>query len=456
MKLHQIVLLSTLCIALLAFCGGKPAAEEGHTHEGESATHTHEAEAPGQAEQAGSAAEHSHEGEAAAHTHEGEGEQEPGQASAQAEDEHEHQDVTVPLEKQKAWGIRVGHVHRESLTALVVLPGVLALNDNRTAHVSAFVHGQIADLSTDLGHRVRKGQALLTLNSPEFAQIQADFLQARARYNLSRSEYERAQALWEAKAIEEKEYLRRQAENEKLATEYGVLGSKLHSLGISHKQIEAIIEKSRLVEEQDYKCEVADPLLPVLSPISGTVIFRDVVRGAHIEPEKILLTVSDLGKLWAHLDVYEKDIPLVSEENQVSIQISLYPGRSFPARITYVSNLIDERLRTMRVRVEVENPEGLLKPNMYVQGVLESPVNEGRKMMALPEEAVQSIDGEKVVFVQEEGDVFAVRHVRIGAKVGDRRIILAGLVEHENVVLKGAFTLKTEISKGTFGHSHVH
>jgi cobalt-zinc-cadmium efflux system membrane fusion protein len=451
MKLYHIVLFSVLCFGLLAFCGGgKPAVEEGHTHEGEAADHAYETEEASQAEQEAEPAAHTHEGEAADPTPAQEGETPPETA------EDEHQDLTVPADKQKAWGIRVGHVHKESLTARVVLPGVMALNENRTAHVSAFVHGQIADLSVDLGHKVRRGQPLLTLNSPEFAQIQADFLQARARYNLSRSEYERAQALWEAKAIEEKEYLRRQAENEKLATEYGVLGSKLHSLGISHEQIEAIIEKCSLVEEQDYKCEVADPLLPILSPISGTVIFRDVVRGSHIDPEKILLTVSDLGRLWAHLDVYEKDIPLVSKKSQVSIQTSLYPGRSFPASITYVSNLLDEKLRTMKVRVEVENPEGLLKPNMYVQGVLESPINHGEKVLAVPEEAVQSLDGEKVVFVRETGDVFEVRHVRIGDKVGDHRIILAGLKEHEDVVLKGAFTLKTEISKGTFGHSHVH
>ncbi len=443
MKLHQIVLLSILCCGVLVFCGGgKPAAEGEHTNETEEA---------GQAAQETETAGHTHEGEEADHTQQ-EGETPP----EEAETEEEHQDVTVPADKQKAWGISVGHVHKESLTARVVLPGIMALNENRTAHVSAFVHGQIDGLNADLGHQVRRGQALLTLNSPEFAQIQADFLQARARYNLSRSEYKRAQALWEAKAIEEKEYLRRQAENEKLATEYGVLGSKLHSLGLTHDQIEALIEKCSLVEEQEYKCEVADPLLPILSPISGTVIFRDVLKGAHIEPEKILLTVSDLGRLWALLDVYEKDIPLVKQESLVSIQASLYPGRSFPARITYVSNLIDEKLRTMKVRVEVENPDGLLKPNMYVQGVLESLINDGEKVLAVPEEAVQSLDGEKVVFVRESEDVFTVRHVRIGDKVGDHRIILAGLTEHEDVVLKGAFTLKTEISKGTFGHSHIH
>ncbi len=444
MKLYRIVLLSAVCFGLLTFCGGgKPATEAEHTHEGE---------AVGQAEQETEPAGHTHEGEEAGHTHEQEGET----PSQKTEDEHEHQHLTVPADKQKAWGIRVGHVHKESLTARITLPGVMALNQNRTAHVSAFVYGQIADLSVDLGHRVRKGQPLLTLNSPEFAQIQADFLQARASYNLSRTEYQRAQALWEAKAIEEKEYLRRQAENEKLATEYGVLGSKLHSLGLTHEQIEALIEKCRLVEGQEYKCEVADPILPILSPLSGTVIFRDAVRGAHVEPEKTLLTISDLGRLWARLDVYEKDIPLVTKESRVTIQTSLYPGLSFPARITYISHLLDEKLRTMEVRVEVDNPEGLLKPNMYVQGVLESDVSGGEKVLAVPEEAVQSLDGEKIVFVRESGDVFAVRHVRIGDKVGDHRIILSGLTEHEDVVLKGAFTLKSEISKGTFGHSHVH
>jgi cobalt-zinc-cadmium efflux system membrane fusion protein len=93
---------------------------------------------------------------------------------------------------------------------------------------------------------------------------------------------------------------------------------------------------------------------------------------------------------------------------------------------------------------------------MYVQGVLESDVSGGEKVLAVPEEAVQSLDGEKIVFVQEAENEFAVRHVRIGDKVGDLRIILSGLTEHEDVVLKGAFTLKSEISKGTFGHSHVH
>ncbi len=444
---------AALCfLLLLSFCsrGTQSSADAEHVHDESQTEHSHAEDTPTLAEPADSS--HQHEGESAGHTHTEEGET-PG---ALTEDPEEHQDLTVSSERQKAWGIRVGHVQKERLTALLELPGVIALNQNKTAHVTAFVHGQISALAVDLGSHVKKGQSLLTLNSPEFAQVQADFLNARVKFNLSKNEFKRAQSLWEAKAIEEKEYLKRQAEHEKLATEYGVLGSRLHSLGLTHKNIEDLIAKCSLIEEQEFKCEVADPLLPILSPISGTVIFRDVVQGAHIEPEKILLTVSDLSTLWAHLDVYEKDIPLVTAKSRVSIKSVMYPGRSFPARISYISNLIDEKLRTMKVRVEVDNPDSLLKPNMYVQGMLMREMNDGEEVMAVPEEAVQNLDGEKIVFVRESEEVFTVRHIRIGDRVGSLLIILAGLGEHEEVVLKGAFTLKSELSKGTFGHAHVH
>ncbi len=448
MKIYPLVLL----ILLLAGCGGPDGTiEQGHEHSGDQAATARVEEAVPGGE---SAEEHTHEreGEPSGHIDESEGEP----SAQEEEDAQGHRYLTVPLQKQKAWGIHTGRVHKQSLSARVVLPGVMALNQNRTAHVSAFVHGQISDLSVDLGNRVLRGQPLITLNSPEFAQLQADFLSARAKYNLSRTEYQRARALWEAKAIEEKEYLRRQAEHEKLATEYGALGSQLHSLGLTHDQIEALIQKCSLIEDLEYKCEVADPHLPILSPLSGTVIYRDAVKGAHIEPEKILLTVSDLDVLWALLDVYEKDIPRVTKKSRVTIQTALYSGRAFPARITHISDLIDEKLRTLKIRAEVDNPDGVLKPGMYVQGLLESEVNAGEMVLAVPEEAVQNLEGEKVVFVREAPDVFAVRNVRLGDKVGELRIILAGLTEREDVVLEGAFTLKSEISKGTFGHSHVH
>ncbi len=367
----------------------------------------------------------------------------------------DHPELQLSLEKQKEWGIVLDSVSKQNISSRLTLPGVLTVNQNRTAHISSFVQGKIVSHTADLGDYILKGQALVTINSPEFAQTQADFLRARAKYLLSQKEYERAKMLLSEKAIEEKEYLRREAEYEKLATDYGALGSALHSFGVTHDQIDELIEKCKSIQDKQYKCEIADPNLPLLSPISGTVIFRDVVVGEHVDPTKILYTVSDLKNLWAVLDVYEKDLPHIEQNSKVIVSSSIYPEKKFHGKITYISDLIDEKLRTVKTRAEVDNAEGLLKPNMYIQGTVEN-LQEQREILAVPEEAIQNLEGEKIVFVLEEGDIFAVRHVKLGTRVGENRIIEQGLEPGDSVVVKGAFHLKAELGKTTFGHTHVH
>lgn len=401
-------------------------------------------------------AEHVH-GEEEGHTHEGEQAGQPSQDQKEdtRPEDHEHPELQLPSEKQKEWGVGLGTVSKQDISSMLVLPGTLTVNQNRTAYISSYVPGKVVSHMADLGERARTGQTLVTINSPAFAQAQADFLRARANYLLSQKEYERAKMLWAEKAIEEKEYLRREAEYEKLATEYGALGSALHSYGITHEQIDELIEKCKLIEDQEYKCEIANPNLPILSPVSGTVIYRDVVKGEHVEPDKVLYTVSDLSTLWAILDVYEQDLPHIRKNSQVTITTEIYPGSEFPGKITYISDLIDEKLRTVKIRVEVDNKQGFLKPNMYVQGKIENRL-ERKDLLVVPEQAIQTLDGEKVVFVREKEDIFAVRHVRLGYKIGDNRIITQGLSEGDLIVVQGAFYIKAEMAKATFGHAHVH
>lgn len=366
-----------------------------------------------------------------------------------------HEDITIPLPKQKEWGIVVGPPISQNISSQVALPGSLTLNTNTTAHISSFVHGQISHLAADLGNKVNKGQALLTINSTDFGKAQADFLETRARLNLSQQEYERAKMLLQEKAIEEKEYLRRKAEYERLSAAYGALGSALHSYGITHEHIDALIAKVDSLEGKEYKCEIADPNLPIRSPLAGTVIFRDAILGEHIEPGKVLFTVSNLNTLWALLDAYERDLPYIAQQSRVHIVTPLYPGKKFPGTITHISDLIDEKLRTVKVRVEVQNAEGLLKPNMYIQGLVENRV-EGQDLLAVPQEAIQNMGGQKIVFVMEKENTFSARPVDLGNKIGNHRIITEGLKPEDRLVLEGAFTIKTELTKGTFGHKHMH
>jgi len=403
-----------LTILLMVFCGG----QEGHVHE--------EDETPPSAE-----------------------------PQAQDHEEGEHQDVQVSLEKQKEWGIEVGSAVSDNIISRISLPGVLVMNQNETAHISSFVAGKVSALAVDLGTKVRKDQALCTINSPEFAQAQADFIETRARLNLSQKDFERAQKLFEEKALEEKEFLRREAEYNKLVTEYGARGSTLHSYGLTHTDIDALILKCDAIKDEEYKCEIADPNLPILSPLSGTVVFRDVILGEHVSPEKTVFTVSNLNTLWALLDAYEKDLPFINKNSTVAIESPLYPGRTFKGKITYISDLIDEQLRTVKIRVAINNSEGLLKPNMYIQGIVEN-ISDAKNTLVIPDEAVQNLEGEKIVFVLEKEDVFTVRHVSLGLKIGSLRIITEGLAATEKLAIKGAFYLKTELTKATFGHAHVH
>jgi cobalt-zinc-cadmium efflux system membrane fusion protein len=388
--------------------------------------------------------------------HEHEGQPHETQSTETAEpEEPEHQDLHLSPQQQKEWGIVVGSAAMQDVASKIKLPGILSLDQNKTAHISSLIGGKVDSLAVDLGDRVQKGQLLLTINSPEFARAQADFLQTVAKLNLSRKEYERAKLLLKERAIEEREFLRREAEFEKLSTEVGGLGAILHSYGLDHEETEKLIEKCASRKPDDDLCEFADPNLAVRSPLSGTIIFRDVIVGEHVEPNKILFTASDLRTLWALLDAYEKDLPFISKDSQVTLHSSLYPDKEFAGKITYISNTIDEKLRTIKIRVEVKNYDGLLKPNMYIQGIVENKAV-GQKLLAVPEEAVQTLNGEKIVFILEDNDIFAVQHVELGEKVGNTRIIANGLEEGQKIVVQGAFNLKAELNKGAFGHAHVH
>ena len=370
--------------------------------------------------------------------------------------EHETGDTAVHVspEKQEDWNIQTHEVDVEDLQTRIQLPGAVALNRNRTADISSYVEGKVTRVEADLGDRVRKGEALAVINSPEFAKAQADFLEARAAYLLRLQEYERAKMLLKEKAIEKKEYERREAAYQQASTKYGALGSALHSYGVDHQYIEDLIKKCKILESAPYKCEVADPFLSIMSPVSGMVVFRDIIIGEHIRPEKNLFIVSDLSRIWVRLDAYEKDLPYLNIESEVDILTSLYEDKIFPGRITYISDVIDEKIRTVTVRVEVDNSEFKLKPNMYVQGRIKSPAV--RKQLAVPEAAVQNFEGGKIVFVKTGPDDFLVRKVAVQEQIDGWAVIREGLKPGEIIVQKGAFTLKSELTKGTFGHVHAH
>jgi cobalt-zinc-cadmium efflux system membrane fusion protein len=388
------------------------------------------------------------------------GEPVAGGEDAAAHVEGEVESVHVEPENMVEWGLEVGSPRLTSLRVELELPGVLTTNDNRTARIASLVEGQLAERMVDLGSRVSTGQTLAALNAPEFTRAQTVFLQAYAQAELSRTDYERAMVLRDQRAMEEREFLRRQSLVVQHIAELRSAEVILHSFGVGEDRLRAMTAGLTFgIPGEDHTS--VESLLPIRTPIGGVVIERDAVLGDHIEPGRNLFTVSDLSVLWARLDAYEQQIGQLDPDADVVIRTPLLPDRSFTGKITFISDQVDPELRTVRVRVEVPNPQGELRPNMYVQGFLRV-MGGGADRLILPVDAVQLHEGHHVVFVQappEPGEdhlVFETREVETGETFTDGIIILGGLDGTEQVVTVGAFTLKAEMTKGAGGDGHVH
>ena len=356
--------------------------------------------------------------------------------------------LQVPIALQQKWSITTAQPARTATAAAVTLPGVLRLNERHTVQITSLLEGKVVSLGAELGASVRKNQVLVTIHAPALAQAKTAFLQAAARTELTTREYERARMLLQQEAIDQKEALRRKTESENANTEFGVAESNLHSFGLDQPAVDALLRHARQPGDGNRHEELADPYLQITSPIDGRVIERDAITGQHILPERMLFTVADLSTLWAVLDAREPDLPLLATGRKVRIRTSVYAGRTWDGRIIHVGDVVDEKSRTVKVRVETPNDGLLLKPNMYIQGeVLEAVSTRG--VLTVPAEAVQTINGEPVVFMRLGTDRFVVRPVEPGERDGNRRIILRGLDGSEAVVVTGAFNLKAEILKSS-------
>jgi membrane fusion protein, heavy metal efflux system len=356
-------------------------------------------------------------------------------------------EIRVPPELQKRWGLSTGPVSHLKITGAVTLPGVIALNQQRTAQISSLLEGRVTMVGADLGDDVRKGQVLLVIHSPALAQAQTVFLEASARRALAGRELERARALVKDEAIQQKELQRRQAEFDAATTEYGLAESQLHSFGWDHPQLDALLQKASQPARD--MSDLVDPTLTLRAPIDGRVITRDVVIGEHVHPDKLLFMVSDLTTVWALLDAREADLPGIAAGIPVTVTNEAYGDRRFEGRVARVGDVVDEKLRTIKVRVALSNPGLLLKPNMFVRGTLDTR-GQIRDVLGVPDDAVQTIEGEPAVFVVAPDGGFTVKPVALGERVGTHRAIAGGLDGKEVIVTAGAFNLKAELLKSTF------
>lgn len=334
-------------------------------------------------------------------------------------------------------GLKVEPVRRQHFRIHRDFPGTIELNQRKTANLTTLVRGRATRVEVDLGQEVEPGMVLATLDSREFAEAQSAYLKAKAILYVVTRAYERAQALLKEEILSVAEGQRREGEMVRAQAEAREAYQRLRLMGMSDPEIKDLAQNKSIRSR-----------VHIMAPFHGFVIARNIVAGEVVETTETLFVIADLSHVWVIADVPENDIPFLPFTNtpraeSVEVRLPSYPDVVFRGPITYVGNVVDPRTRTLRVRLELPNPDFQLKAEMYAMIRVYSVAEED--VLVVPQAAVQSRREKRFVFVQIARATFEVRWVETGESNGEIVKIVTGLDEGDYIVTKNAFTLKSEL-----------
>ncbi len=325
--------------------------------------------------------------------------------------------ISLTSAARKLAGIATTPVERRSVNVKTRMLGKVDYDETRIGTITAWTGGRIDKLYIDYtGSSVRKGQATASIYSPELLTAQAELIQAvKAKSALQGSSL---QVVKDTAARTEK-----------------AVREKLRLLGLSKQQIENIVKRGKTAEH-----------ITLYSPMSGIVIKKDVVEGVYVKTGTPIYTIADLSRVWVILEAYESDLPWIKMGMKVSFSTEAYPGQNFEGKVVYIDPVVNEKTRTVRVRLEVPNKGLKLKPGMFVRAVNKDEKQAGKELV-IPASAPLITGKRAVVYIAVPGKegVFEGREIVLGPKAGDFYVVKYGLNQGEKVVTKGNFKIDSAI-----------
>jgi cobalt-zinc-cadmium efflux system membrane fusion protein len=381
-------------------------------------------------------------------------------ADPQADPAHTDE-VKLTAEAVEKYGVQVAPVGRRVLRPTFVAPARLAFNANAIAHVGSAVKGRVAELKVQVGDEVKTDEVLLVVESPELGEAQSEFLQKREAaaaaapvVEAAKTAYERAKALYEqTKGISLTELQRREGE----------LKAALAAARAARSAATAVENRLRLLGmdraalDELAKGGEIKPRFSVRAPLSGRVTEREVTLGELVSPDREhLLIVADMTTLWALADVPEARLAGVAKGAGARVTLAALPEESVAGAVSFVAHTVDPITRTAKVRIEVANEHERLRPGMFATAEIETGGGKGEAVLAVPDEAIQTVEGGPAVFVPVEGEenTFAKRAVSVGKAAGGWVPVMSGLKEGERIVVAGSFILKADLGKSGAAHEH--
>jgi membrane fusion protein, heavy metal efflux system len=331
-------------------------------------------------------------------------------------------------------GIAVQPVTRGEFMTYRDFPGTVEPNQRALAEITTLVRGRVVDVYADLGQEVKAGNLLAILYSGELGMAQSAYLKAKAKLYVAERAYKRAKSLLEEKVIGLAEAQRREGEMISVRAEKREAQDRLQLLGMSDENIRRLDRQQKILS-----------YAPIVAPFDGRVIARNLTKGEVVETDVKLFVVANLSEVWVTANIPEKDIPYIHQDQgqTVDVRVSAYPDKVFHGKITYVGDVLDPATRTMRLRLELPNPDRKLKPEMFATIRIYSQPE--TNVLLVPETAVQRDRARQFVFLQRDSGTYEVRDIKVGESNGNTIKILDGLHEGDPVVTKGAFILKSEL-----------
>ena len=322
--------------------------------------------------------------------------------------------ITVDPTTIQNMGVRTAPVTRGDLSRTIRTVGVISSEEPKEYVINAKIAGWVEKLYVaETGQQVKKGQKLLEIYSPELVTAQQELLLALENYrSLKDSSFQQISA--SAKRLLE------------------ASRKRLQLWDVSRRQVERLEQSGKV-----------NKTLTLYAPYDGIVTSKMVTAGMYVKPGMVLLNMADLSKVWVLADLYEYQLPWVKEGQQAKVVLPYVEGRSFEAHVSYLYPYVEGKTRTVKARIELDNADLELRPDMYVTVYLTG--EKVRNALLVPQEAVLYSGEKETVFVALKGGRFEPRRVKTGLQGEDGHVaVTQGLFAGEQVVTSAQFMLDSE------------
>jgi len=343
--------------------------------------------------------------------------------------------LQIPPSSQAGRDLVIAPVKHEAMQQRIVATAIVEPDAAAVADISSIIPARVTKLIVQPGQYVKAGDPLVILSSVELGETKTEYLKARSLEAISGQRLKREQDLYAKKITPMRDLLDARAQHDAALAEYEASREKLRLL-ITPADLSTVQWTAN-----------GHPLseFPLVSPIAGTLVKRDLRIGGMVDRDgPAPLTVINLERVWVVANIFEHDLAGLRTGDLAEITVEAYPNRNFTGRITYIGDEVDRTTRAVRAKIEVPNPDHVLKPGMFARTTIDT--GSARGVIVAPETAIYEVDGKDVVFVPDGDGRFSVRPVTLGRRGNVTVEITAGLKQGDQVVAKGGLALKSLIA----------